>query len=96
MTVDIAHKGLLYVRYNKDNRFSFLMLLKEWSYTIREHLWDETDYTFPIITVDPVNKIAFGANTTIMACLCTQGGREIPQDKALDMLMQYHENHTIA
>jgi hypothetical protein len=92
MTVDIAHAGLLYVRYNDSNRNHFLTRLKQWNYSIRDYLWDDTDYTFPIITVDPVNKVAFAANTTIMACLCSQGGKETPQEKALEFLTDYHES----
>ena len=85
-TVDIAHGGMLYVRYNKENRFSFLHTLKELGYTLRDYLWDEEDYTFPIITVDPSSKTAFGAGVTIMACLCSSGGRDITQEQALPII----------
>ena len=85
-TVDIAHGGMLYVRYNKENRFNFLHSLKELGYTLRDYLWDEEDYSFPIITVDPRGKTAFGAGVTIMACLCSSGGREISQEQALPIL----------
>jgi hypothetical protein len=56
-------------------------------------LWDESEYTFPIITVDPVNKIAFGAGVTVMACYFSSGGKETPQDKALKLLTRFHESH---
>jgi hypothetical protein len=93
MTVDIANKRMLYVRYNHENRLSFLTILKDWNYTIREHLWDESEYTFPIFTIDPVNKLVFGANTTVMACYCTQGGREISQETALSILQSHGTTH---
>ena len=85
-TVDIAHGGMLYVRYSKENRFSFLNTLKELGYTLRDYLWDEEDYNFPIITVDPRSKTAFGAGVTIMACLCSSGGRDITQEQALPII----------
>ena len=94
MNIDIAHKGLLYVRYNKLNRKTFLNKLKDLNYIIREHLWNETDYTFPIITIDPFNKIAFSANTTIMACYCSQGGRDISEEKAVLFLQSLIERQT--
>ena len=84
--VDIAHGGMLYVRYTKENRFSFLNTLKELGYTLRDYLWDEEDYNFPIITVDPRSKTAFGAGVTIMACLCSSGGRDITQEQALPII----------
>ena len=85
-TVDIAHGGMLYVRYTKENRFSFLKTLEELGYTLRDYLWDEEDYIFPIITVDPRSKTAFGAGVTIMACLCSSGGRDITQEQALPII----------
>jgi hypothetical protein len=89
-TIDIAHKGMLYVRYDKTNRQGFLNQLVEWGYTIRPYLWDEDDYTFPIITVDPVNKLAFAAGVTVMACYCSQGGKEVDQAFALKFLEHHH------
>jgi hypothetical protein len=88
-TIDIAHKGMLYVRYDKTNRQGFLNRLVEWGYTIRPYLWDEADYTFPIITVDPVNKLAFAAGVTVMACYCSQGGKEVDQAFALKIMEHY-------
>ena len=88
--VDVANRGMLYVRYDKTNRHGFLNQLVNWGYTIREHLWDETEYTFPIITVDPMNKLAFGAGVTVMACYCSSGGREVEQTLALQWLKNHH------
>jgi hypothetical protein len=93
-TIDIAHKGMLYVRYDKTNRQGFLNRLVEWGYTIRPYLWDEADYTFPIITVDPVNKLAFAAGVTVMACYCSQGGKEVDQAFALKFLEHHHAKKT--
>jgi hypothetical protein len=93
-TIDIAHKGMLYVRYDKTKRHGFLNRLVEWGYTIRPYLWDEADYTFPIITVDPVNKLAFAAGVTVMACYCSQGGKEVDQSFALKFLEHHHAKKT--
>ena len=90
-TVDIAHGGMLYVRYTKENRFRFLKTLEELGYTLRDYLWDEEDYNFPIITVDPRSKTAFGAGVTIMACLCSSGGRDISQEQALPIIQSLAE-----
>jgi hypothetical protein len=87
-TVDIAHRGMLYVRYDKTNRHGFLNQLVDLGFAIRPYLWDEEDYTFPIITVDPVNKLAFAAGVTVMACYCSSGGKEIEQQLALQWLTQ--------
>jgi hypothetical protein len=92
-SIDIAHKGMLYVRYDKTNRQGFLNRLVEWGYTIRPYLWDEADYTFPIITVDPVNKLAFAAGVTVMACYCSQGGKEVDQAFALKIIEHHQGNN---
>jgi hypothetical protein len=85
-TIDIAHKGLLYVHYGKESKIELLTYLESLDYTIRDYLWDEDNYTFPVVTIDQENKIVFGAGVTIMACLITQGGKSIPLDDALRIL----------
>jgi hypothetical protein len=42
--------------------------------------------------VDPVNKLAFAAGVTVMACYCSQGGKEVDQAFALK-IMEHHQGN---